>query len=66
MAACGAHGASSFGAGFGGAVWAIVDTTALDDVQERLHASYRRAFPTRANKAEWFAMRPAAGVRWLT
>lgn len=64
--ACGAHGASSFGAGFGGAVWAIVDTTALDDVQERLHASYRRAFPTRANKAEWFAMRPAAGVRWLT
>jgi len=64
--ASGAHAASAFGAGFGGAVWAIVDTDALDAVRARWSEAYRRAFPARAGKAEWLAMRPSAGVRWLT
>lgn len=63
--ASGAHAASAFGAGFGGAVWAIVDTAALEDVQSRWSEMYRRAFPARAGKAEWLTMRPSAGVRWL-
>ncbi|MEX2182100.1 MAG: galactokinase family protein [Gemmatimonadaceae bacterium] len=61
--AAGAHGATAFGAGFGGAVWAIVDTSAAADVAERWRASYAAAFPQRADKAEWYTLRPAAGVK---
>ena len=64
--ASGAHASSAFGAGFGGAVWAIVDTAVLDDVKAKWGDAYLRAFPSRAGKAEWLTMRPASGVRWLT
>lgn len=63
--ASGAHAASAFGAGFGGAVWAIADADVADEVTARWSAAYREAFPARAGKAEWFTMRPEAGVRWL-
>jgi galactokinase len=62
--ASGAHAASAFGAGFGGAVWAIVDTSAAEGVTERWRALYAAAFPSRVHKAEWYTLRPAAGVRW--
>lgn len=64
--ASGAHAASAFGAGFGGAVWAIVDADEAEGVQQRWREAYRRAFPARATKAEWLSLVPAAGVRWLT
>jgi galactokinase len=64
--AAGAHAASAFGAGFGGAVWAICDAAAAEDVRARWHASYARSFPARAAKSEWLRLHPSAGVRWLT
>ncbi len=62
--AAGAHAGSAFGAGFGGAVWAVVDTASADAVTERWRAEYAKAFPTRAAKAQFFTVRPGAGVRW--
>ena len=62
--AAGAHGATAFGAGFGGAVWAVVDTAAAADVTMRWQDSYAKAFPQRAGKAEWILARPGAGVQW--
>lgn len=61
--AAGAHGATAFGAGFGGAVWAVVDRDDAEEVRERWKASYAAAFPQRAGKAEWLVVRPSAGVR---
>lgn len=62
--AAGAHGASAFGAGFGGAVWAAVDTERAEAVTARWKASYAAAFPSRAAKADWLTLRPSAGVQW--
>lgn len=59
----GAHAASAFGAGFGGAVWAAVDTAQADAVTARWKASYASSFPNRVGKAEWLLLRPAQGVR---
>ncbi len=63
--ASGALASSAFGAGFGGAVWAVCLRDAADGVRERWCAQYARAFPARAAKAEWLSLRPSAGVRWL-
>ncbi|HET8771036.1 MAG TPA: galactokinase family protein [Gemmatimonadaceae bacterium] len=62
--AAGAHAASAFGAGFGGAVWAIVDTQDAADVRARWSAAYAKEFPMRSAKAAWLQVRPGAGVRW--
>ncbi|MCE9600816.1 MAG: galactokinase [Gemmatimonadetes bacterium] len=61
--AAGAHGSTAFGAGFGGAVWAVVDRERAEEVRDRWKASYAAAFPQRAGKAEWLLVRPGAGVR---
>jgi galactokinase len=57
----GAIAASAFGAGFGGSVWAVVET----DQAERFRASwqddYRRAFPDAAPSGEFFATRAGPG-----
>ncbi|MBX3173499.1 MAG: hypothetical protein KF709_03760 [Gemmatimonadaceae bacterium] len=63
--ASGAHASSAFGAGFGGAVWAIADASSADAVEEGWRASYARAFPARAAKSEWLRLTPSAGLRWL-
>lgn len=63
--ASGAHAASAFGAGFGGAVWAVCDAAQADAVRERWRAAYARAFPARAGKSEWLQLAPSDGVRWL-
>jgi galactokinase len=60
--AAGAHGATAFGAGFGGAVWAVVDRDGANAVLEGWRASYAAAFPLRAEKSEWLVVRPGAGV----
>jgi galactokinase len=64
--ASGAHAASAFGAGFGGAVWAITNATDSEAVLKQWKREYARAFPARASKSEWMTLRPAAGLRWLT
>lgn len=63
--AAGAHAASAFGAGFGGAVWAVCAADDADGVRERWRALYARSFPARASKSEWLRLHPSAGVRWL-
>lgn len=60
----GAHAASAFGAGFGGAVWAIAEAAEAEAVTARWRAAYARAFPSRAAKSAWLALRPVAGVAW--
>lgn len=62
--AAGAHAASSFGAGFGGAVWAIVDAAEVEAVQARWSESYAAAFPARASRAQFLVTRPSPGVAW--
>lgn len=63
--ASGAHAASAFGAGFGGAVWAVCEASDAEAVRERWRAAYAKAFPTRVAKSEWLQLRPSDGVRWL-
>ncbi len=62
--ACGAHAASAFGAGFGGAVWAVCDTSAVPELTRRWPEEYARAFPQRAAQAQWIPVRPGPGVAW--
>jgi len=62
----GAHAASAFGAGFGGAVWAICDAADADAVRDGWRALYASSHPARAAKSEWLRLQPSAGVRWLT
>jgi len=61
----GAAAASAFGAGFGGAVWALVRTAAADDFLERWGREYRTAFPDRAAKADFFLTFPGPGMERL-
>lgn len=51
--ALGATAASSFGAGFGGSVWALIHSASAEDFRERWAASYHRAFPERAESSEF-------------
>jgi galactokinase len=61
----GAAAASAFGAGFGGAVWALVRTAEADDFLERWAREYRTAFPERAPHALFFLTRPGPGMQRL-
>ena len=61
----GAAAASAFGAGFGGAVWALVRAGQADEFVERWGRDYRDAFPERASDALFFLTRPGEGMRRL-
>jgi galactokinase len=54
----GAVAASSFGAGFGGAVWALVDRDEADAFCEKWSDAYAHEFPARAEAARFFVERP--------
>ena len=58
----GALAASAFGAGFGGSVWALVDSKSADLFRDRWRDAYRNAFPMSAPHAEFFVTQagPAA------
>lgn len=59
----GAIGASAFGAGFGGSVWAIVSSADADAVTafgDAWMGAYRAAFPDRVAHSSWFAAKPGA------
>ena len=59
----GAVAASAFGAGFGGAVWAMVPRAAADVFVAAWRADYERVFPMRRVRAKWAATRPAGAAR---
>jgi galactokinase len=59
----GALAASAFGAGFGGAVWAMVPRDAAVTFVGLWRASYERAFPSRRAHAQWLVTRPAGPAR---
>jgi galactokinase len=60
----GAHAASAFGAGFGGSVWALVDTQHADEFATQWLDLYRRRFPDRT-AADVLVTRPAAAAERL-
>lgn len=59
--ACGAYGATSFGAGFGGSVWALVDAGDVARFAREWMAAYTSRHPGMPNVA-WFAARPGPGL----
>jgi galactokinase len=59
----GAIAASAFGAGFGGAVWAMVAQADSRRFLESWKADYERAFPARRTRAKWALTRAAGAAR---
>ena len=60
----GALAASAFGAGFGGAVWAVVRRERAGRFAARWRAAYAAEFPAAAARSVFFRSRPGAGARW--
>ena len=54
----GAAAASSFGAGFGGAVWALVRRDQAEAFCEKWSQRYAEAFPTESQSANFFSTNP--------
>ena len=63
--ALGAAAASAFGAGFGGAVWALVQRDQLADFLERWRAAYLVHHPANAAAAELFGSDPGPAAMEL-
>jgi galactokinase len=59
----GAIAASAFGAGFGGAVWAMVQRSEADRFMAAWRADYERAFPAKRARAKWVRTNPAGPAR---
>jgi galactokinase len=59
----GAAAASAFGAGFGGAVWAMVPTADADAFVDAWRADYLATFPHRTEHALWLVTRPGGPAR---
>lgn len=60
--AAGAYASSAFGAGFGGSVWAIVDSKHAQHFIGRWRKLYLKEFPRQTGKAEWLTARPAGSL----
>ena len=58
----GALAASAFGAGFGGSVWALVETTRADAFLNAWRRAYRARFPKAAASSTFFVTRPGPGA----
>ena len=58
----GAAGASAFGAGFGGSVWALVERNAAEGFATSWRQEYLGAFPAREARAEVFVTSQAPGA----
>lgn len=63
--ALGARAASSFGAGFGGSVWAMVERDTVEDFGRAWMDDYRREFPAAARRAQYFRSALGPGARRL-
>ena len=59
----GALAASAFGAGFGGAVWAMVPRADAERFLLAWRVDYERAFPARRSRAKWSITRPAGPAK---
>ena len=59
----GAVSASAFGAGFGGAVWAMVRTSDAPTFLEAWASRYDSAFPAQTARAQWILTRPGRPAR---
>jgi galactokinase len=57
----GALGASAFGAGFGGSVWAVLPVRHAAAFADAWRDAYARRFPARTG-AEWFIARPGPAL----
>jgi galactokinase len=55
----GALAASAFGAGFGGSVWALVETDGAEKAIDRWRQAYADVFPDASAAATFFISRPA-------
>jgi galactokinase len=61
----GALGASAFGAGFGGSVWAMVDSDASGAFLTDWQRAYEKEFPQAAKRATFCTMRPGPpAIMW--
>ena len=58
----GAHASSAFGAGFGGAVWAVCDSERADELLAGWQEGYKVSFPVPTRRARFFRSRPAPGA----
>lgn len=58
---CGAFAATSFGAGFGGSVWALVRAENATSVAERALERYRARFRG-LERVDWFSARPSPAL----
>mmetsp|Transcript_17234 Transcript_17234/g.31649 ORF Transcript_17234/g.31649 Transcript_17234/m.31649 type:complete len:184 (-) Transcript_17234:153-704(-) len=58
----GAIGATTFGAGFGGSVYAIVPQATQEAFMKKWEEAYIAAFPSRALSCHFFATRPSVGA----
>lgn len=63
--ATGALAASAFGAGFGGSVWALVDSSSADEFRREWMQRYHIAFPERADYSEFFITHAAPAAMQL-
>ncbi|CAK9061449.1 Galactokinase (Galactose kinase), partial [Durusdinium trenchii] len=62
----GAIGSTTFGAGFGGSVYALVDRDSAADFLDSWRSGYTRAFPAHAEQAQFFVVRePGSGMSHL-
>ena len=61
----GAVAASSFGAGFGGSVWAMVSAADIERFAREWRDAYVAAFPQHAARAEVFVTRPGPAAMRL-
>jgi galactokinase len=58
----GAVAASAFGAGFGGSVWAIFETAAVDEALARWRREYLERHPDRGDRADFFLTAAGGGA----
>jgi galactokinase len=63
-AGCGAFGATSFGAGFGGSVWALAPAADAAAVGARWVETYRRQVPS-VRHVDWFVAAPGPAITEL-
>ena len=61
----GASAASAFGAGFGGSVWALVQSSTSEDFLSRWKERYCRQFPSLAEKSGFFVTAPGSPALFL-
>ncbi len=58
----GADAASAFGAGFGGSIWALVDSSHAEEFCKAWRTHYHRRFPGLADASCFFTSRPGPGL----